>query len=283
MRATNEVTTYEPDNCLKKGYLAMLGEIAGELNHNRWLTYQLFKRDFMALYKQSFIGILWAIIIPLITVGTFVVLNRSGVFNIGDVGVPYPIYAVLGMAFWQLFSAGLIAASNSLVNAGPMITQISFSRKSLIIASTGQALVSFIVQFSLVIVLFFYYRVVPSPTILVTPLFLIPLLFITLGLGFMLSLVNGILRDIGTVLSIVMTFILLLTPILYAKPTSGAVATAATYNVVYYLVSVPRSLILSGTTSDWGGYAVATLLSLVIFIVCLSAFHLTESRVAERV
>jgi homopolymeric O-antigen transport system permease protein len=283
MRATNIVTTYEPDNCLKKGYLAMLREIASELNHNRWLTYQLFKRDFVALYKQSFVGILWAIIIPLITVGTFVALNRSGVFNIGDIGVPYAIYAVLGMAFWQLFSAGLIATSNSLVNAGTMVTQISFSRKSLIIASMGQALVSFIVQFSLVIVLFVYYSIVPNPAILLTPVFLVPLLLITLGLGFILSLVNGILRDIGTVLSIVMTFILLLTPILYAKPTSGFVAVAASYNPVYYLVSVPRSLILSGTTQDWGGYVVSILLSLVIFIVCLFAFHLTESRVAERV
>jgi hypothetical protein len=48
------ITTYEPDNSLKKGYLAIFGEIFNELKKNRWLTYQLFKRDFLTIYKQSY-------------------------------------------------------------------------------------------------------------------------------------------------------------------------------------------------------------------------------------
>jgi len=112
------ITTYEPDNFLKKGYLSIFREIYDEFKKNRWLTYQLFKRDFFALYKQSFIGVLWAFIIPIISVGIFILLNRSGIFSIGDINVPYPIYAILGMAFWQLFSTGLINSSNALVKAG---------------------------------------------------------------------------------------------------------------------------------------------------------------------
>jgi len=79
------ITTYEPDNSLKKGYLSIFGEIYDELKRSKWLTYQLFKRDFLAVYKQSFIGILWALIIPLVSVGTFIILDRSGVFTIGDI------------------------------------------------------------------------------------------------------------------------------------------------------------------------------------------------------
>ena len=135
------VITYEPDNSLKKGYLSIFGEIFHELKNNRWLTFQLFKRDFFAMYKQSFIGILWAVIIPIISVGTFIILNRSGVFTIGDIDVPYPIFAILGMAFWQLFSTGLIASSSSLVKAGQMIAKINFSKKSLVLASLGQSIV----------------------------------------------------------------------------------------------------------------------------------------------
>ncbi|MBU4305805.1 MAG: ABC transporter permease, partial [Candidatus Omnitrophica bacterium] len=65
----SNVITYEPDNSLKKGYGNIFGEIFNEIINNRWLIYQLFRRDFLALYKQSFIGILWAFIIPLISVG----------------------------------------------------------------------------------------------------------------------------------------------------------------------------------------------------------------------
>lgn len=277
------ITTYEPDNSLKKGYRSIFPEIYNELKANRWLIFQLFKKDFLALYKQSFIGLMWAVIIPLVTVGTFVVLNGAGVFNTGAIAVPYALYAVLGVAIWQLFSAGIIASSNSLVLAGPMISKINFSLKSLVVASMGQSILSFLVGFCVVVVLLFYYRFVPSAGILLLPLLIIPIILLTLGLGFMSSLLNGILRDIGNVLSVCMTFLLFLTPILYAKPTTGILAVVATYNPLYYLVSVPRDLVLTGVSSEWKGFALSSAFAATVFLVCLVVFHLTETRVTERV
>src|SRR5665647_221374 len=155
----NEIdyATYEPDNSLKKGYASLFGEIINEISNNRWLIFQLFKKDFIALYKQSFIGVFWAVLLPLIAAGTFIVLSGAGVFNVGALSVPYPIYAILGTALWGLFSTGLVATTNSLVAAGPMITKINFSKKSLVIASMGQALLAFIIQLCLVLALFVYY------------------------------------------------------------------------------------------------------------------------------
>ena len=285
-RVTNglrEAITYEPDNYLKKGYSAIFREISKELKANRWLIFQLFKRDFLAIYKQSFIGIMWAIILPLVTAGTFVVLNGAGVFNAGSISVPYALYAVLGIAIWSLFSTGLIAGANSLVTAGALITKINFSKKSLVIASMGQIVLSFSIQLCLVVVLLAYYRFVPSAAIVLIPLLVIPLVLFTLGLGFMLSLLNSILRDIGNMLSVLVTFLLLLTQILYAKPTAGVLAVFTTYNPLYYLVVVPRDLALIGTTSAWNGFVLASALAAGIFLICLIIFHLTETRVAERV
>ncbi len=277
------MTTYRPDNSLRKGYLAIFSEIFKELNGNRFLISQFFKRDFFALYKQSFIGVFWAIIIPLISVGTFIVLNQSGVLTIGNIDVPYPIYAILGMSFWQLFSAGLVASSNSLVGAGSMITKINFSKKSLVIASTGQSIVSFLVQCLLVCILFVYYRVMPSVAILSVPIFVIPIMLFTLALGFILALLNGIMRDIGNIIGVLMTFLMFLTPVLYARPESGILAHITHYNPVYYLVSAPRDLVLMGAIPEWKGFLISSIISAIIFIICLVIFHLTETRVAERV
>jgi len=277
------ITTYEPDNSLRKGYLSIFSEIYHELKRSRWLTYQLFKRDFFALYKQSFIGILWALIIPLVSVGTFIILNRSGIFTIGDIHVPYPIYAILGMAFWQLFSTGLVASSNSLVKAGSMIAKINFSKKALVIASTGQSLISFLIQFVLVGILFACYRITPSIAILWVPIIIIPIMLLTLGLGFILSLLNGVMRDIGNMLSMLMTFLMFLTPVLYAKPTTGILARITEYNPLYYLVSAPRDLVLMGKVPELKGFLIASVVSVIILLICLVAFHLTETRIAERV
>ena len=228
------VTIYEPDNSLKKGYLSIFSEIYNEIKANRWLTYQLFKRDFLAIYKQSFIGIFWAFIIPLISILTFIILNQSGVFSIGDINVPYPIYAILGLSFWQLFSTGLIASSNSLVKAGPMIVKINFSKKSLVIASTGQSVISFLIQFIMVCILFICYRIPPNIKILFIPFLIMPVMLLTFGLGFILSLVNGVVRDVGNALSTLITFLMFLTPVLYAKPTGGFLGHVTNYNLLYY-------------------------------------------------
>ena len=277
------VTTYEPDNSLKKGYLSIFIEIFNELKKNRWLTYQLFKRDFLAAYKQSLMGFFWALILPLISVGAFIILNRSGIFSIGDIKAPYPIYAILGMAFWQLFSGGLLASSNSLVAAGTTLTKINFSRKSLVIASMGRPFVSFLVQFILVVFLFVYYRFMPSMAIFLLPLIIIPIILLTLGVGLILSLLNAVVRDIGNILGVLLTFLMFLTPVLYAKPTIGILADATKYNPLYYLVTVPRDLILMGRVTELNGFFVISIISIIIFIVCLFIFHLTETRVAERI
>lgn len=277
------ITVYEPDNSIKKGYRSVFAEIVNEFRDNSWLTYQLFKRDFLSIYKQSFMGIFWAFIIPIVSVGTFVILNRSGLFSVGEMKVPYPIYAVLGLSFWQLFSTGLIASSNSLVRAGTMITQINFSKKSLVIASAGQSLISFLIQFALVIILFFFYRYVPSRAILLVPIVILPIVWLTLGLGFILSILNGVIRDIGNVISLLLTFLMFLTPVLYVKPETGILAYVTKYNALYYLVAVPRDLILNGSILELESFLVSSAFSFVIFILCLVVFHLTETRICERV
>ncbi len=279
----NELKTYEPDNSIKKGYLSLGKEIVQELRENKWLISQLFKRDFLTIYKQSLIGILWAFIIPIISVGTFIILNRSGIFKFGDIEVPYPIYAILGMAFWQLFSTGLIATSNSLVNAGSMLVKINFSKKSLVFASAAQSLIAFIVQIILVIVLFFVYNVSPNIKILFLPIFMVPIFLLTLGFGFIFSLFNSVVRDIGNALSVLMTFVMFLTPVLYAKPKTGILMPITNFNPLYYLISMPRELILKGTMVEWKGYLLSVTTSILVFLVGLIIFHLTETRITERI
>jgi lipopolysaccharide transport system permease protein len=278
-----KITSYEPDNSTKKGYRSVFTEIASELKENQWLIYQLFKRDFFATYKQSFIGIFWALIIPLASLATFVILSRSGLFSVGKISVPYPIYAILGLSFWQLFSTGLVASSNSLVKAGSMITQINFSKKSLIFASAGQSIVSFSIQFVFLMALFLYYQFTPNITILLIPVIILPILLLSLGMGLILSIVNGVIRDVGNVVSLLMTFLMFLTPVLYARPETGILAKITNINPLHYLVSGGRDLVLRGTISEPQGFLISSLFSVVIFVLCLILFHLTETKICERV
>lgn len=277
------LSIYEPNNSIKKGYMAIFREIFKEIKQNRWLIYQLFRRDFLAMYKQSFVGIFWAIIIPLASLGTFVILNRSGIFSSGNISIPYPLYVILSMSFWQLFSTGLVAGSNSLVKAGSMIVKINFSKKSLVVASTGQAIVPFIIHIVMALILFAYYRIVPNVAILMVPLIILPLILLTLGISFILSIFNGIVRDVGNIISILLTFLMFLTPIFYTKPTYGVLECITRLNPLYYFISAPRDLAIYGTIFEWTGFLISSIGAFLIFGCCLLAFHLTETRVAERI
>ena len=277
------LTTYEPDNSIRKGLWSIFQDITDEIRKNHWLTYQLFKRDFSALYKQSFMGLLWVFIVPVFSVSTFVVLNHSGIFNVGAVEVPYPLYAVLGLSLWQLFSSGLVAQINSLTEAGTMIKLINFSKKSLIFASTGRALVAFGIQVLFTAALFVWFGVWPHPQTVFLPLALIPLLLLMFGMGFILSILNAVMRDIGNALSMLMTFFMFLTPILYVRPQGGLLARITNVNPLYYLVIGPRDLVLKGKFSEPAGYWASAAFALGLFIVCLVVFHLTETKITERV
>lgn len=275
--------TYEPDNSLKKGYGFIFKEIILEIVENRWLTYQLFRRDFFSMYKQSLIGIFWIFIIPIVNVGVFALLNNSGIFHFGDINVPYPLFAITGMAFWQIFATGLLACGNSLTAAGDMITRINFSKKSLVMAPVGRILISFLVQSILVVILCIFYKFLPSYQMIFIPLVVLPIIFLTLGLGFIVALLNAIVRDAGNLLTMAITFLMYLTPVLYAKPKTGFLAGMTKFNPMFYLVSAGRDLIISGGIQEMKGFIVSAVFSSFVLLAALVVFHLTEARIAERI
>jgi lipopolysaccharide transport system permease protein len=278
-----KITIYEPSYFQRKISFLHIKEIVTEIYNNKWLVYQFFKRDFIAIYKQTFLGVFWTIFTPLLSVSVFFFLNKAGIINIGHITVPYPLYAVFSIAYWQLFSTTVMLSSDVLVKAGSMLLKINFSKKSLVLASAGQAIFAFLVQFAMFIFLLIYYGFPLQYRLIFTTFFMLPLLFLALGLGFFLSILNAITREVGGVISVCLMFFLFVTPILYEKPVHGSLPFFATYNPVYHLVKVPRDIIIYGQPAMWQGYIYACLVSVLIFMLGITVFHLIEKRIAERI
>ncbi len=194
----DKITVYVPDNSVKKGYRSLFKEMAEEVRSSKWLTWQLFKRDFKVVYQQSVLGILWVIVPPLVMIGTFFLLNQAGIFDVGDLSVPYPIYAFLGMALWGLISSGIPTATKSLVATGDMISKINFPRESLVVSSLGKTMITFLIQIIAVAIFFVWYGIFPHWMTIFVPIMLIPIILLVLGLGFILSILNSVVRDIAT-------------------------------------------------------------------------------------
>jgi len=258
-------------------------EMFAELKFSRELIWRLFLRNFRARYRQTILGLMWPLILPVITVGTFIFLNKAGVMNIGEVDIPYPAYALLGLTIWQIFAGGLVNCTKSIEVGGSMVVKVNFPKESLVLSSFGDAFVGFLIRLALTIVVFAIYKIVPAWTVIFFPIAIIPLFLLTLGFGLMFSLLNAVLRDVGNIVSLASMFLLFITPVLYPEPKTVFFKTFSILNPLSVLVSCPRDLILNGSFAHPYAYLFFSLVSLFIFLISWRLFHLVEKRIAERI
>jgi lipopolysaccharide transport system permease protein len=210
---------YTPEGTLvtgEDGFLNRLSSHLAKLARTRELTWCLFMRDFSGRYRQSILGIAWALILPLATVGVFLLMNRSGLVTLADVGVPYPIYALTGLTYWSLFATGVSACASCLIDASGMLAKINFTRSTLVFSAAAQGGVEFLIRALLTGAVFAVYGVAPDGLGLALALACtIPLCLFTLGIGFILAIVGSLFRDVIKALGTSLAGLLILTPVLY--------------------------------------------------------------------
>lgn len=278
-----EVKVYSPNNIYQKGLLSIFKGMLVNIFEARELIWQLFLRNLKAKYKQSLLGWTWLFLMPMVTMGTFLLLNISGVIRIGEIPVPYPIFGLLGFSLWQLFSNGWSVLTRSVVAAGVLVTQINFPKEALIFSAIGQAIVDFLIRLVLVLIVYLLYGLTPSIWILLFPLYMMPIFFLTLGFGFLTSFLNVVTRDVQNFLDVGIGFLLFLMPIMYTMPEKGFLAQVNKYNPVFFLIDVPREIIISGTFSYPLEFFLSSLLALAVFLIGWFMFYVTQAKLAERI
>jgi len=274
---------YYSDKLVKQNIFTAIKEMFVSLSKSKELIWRLFVRDFSAKFRQSLLGLLWVFILPVVSVSFFILLNKAGVLNIGQTDIPYILFALTGITIWQLFSSILINASNSLVNAGGMITKINFPKATLVFAAAGPAIVEFLIRLVMLFGLMVYFQKMPAVTILFVPLIMICLILLALAFGFMLAILTGLIRDIPNVLNLVMTFLMFLTPVLYPKTNAGIFESMNRYNPLSYYVNSIRDFFYLGIYQNLLGLYVVLGGSVLLFFISWRIFILVEPRIAERV
>jgi len=266
-----------------RGGLWVWREMFEELANSRELIWRLFLKDLKAKYKQSVLGVAWALIMPFVMIGSFMYLNKAGIVDVGSANMPYPLFALLGITFWQVFATGLTSCTNSIVGQRDVVSKINFPKKALVIASLGQTVFEFLIRLILVGLAFAYYQIAPSWHAALLPIVMLPILLITLSLGFFLSLLNVVARDIANIVAVVIPFLMLITPVMYTPRTEGFTVVINKYNPVGTLVIFLRDLVVGNTVALFPDYCVVSLFSIVLFLCAWKALHVIEPRLAERV
>ena len=187
----------------------------GELWRYRELAYFLTWRNVKVRYKQTAIGVVWAVLQPLAMMAVFTVFFGRFINLQKDVSIPYHLFAYAGVLPWQLFSRVLLESSNSLVKDQRLISKVYFPRVLVPFASCAAALVDFAIGFVLLIGLMALNGVYPAWTIVFLPFYLLLMLVAALGMGFWFSALNTEYRDVGYVIPFLVQFWMFATPVVY--------------------------------------------------------------------
>lgn len=186
-----------------------------ELWQYRELLFFLIWRDVKVRYKQTVLGIAWAIFQPLVTMVIFSVIFGQ-LAKLSSEGIPYPVFCYAGLLPWQLFSGALTRIGSSLVGNATLLTKVYFPRLMIPLSSIGAGLVDFGISFFVFLGLMLYYNILPSWRIFCLPFLLLFLLLAALGVGLWLSALNVKYRDVQHVIPFLVQVWMFVSPVVYS-------------------------------------------------------------------
>jgi lipopolysaccharide transport system permease protein len=182
-----------------------------------WRYRELFRvlawRDLSVRYKQTVIGVLWALIRPFLTMLVFTIIFGQIARLPADGTAPYPLMVFAGILPWTFFSTGLSEASNSLINNAHLISKVYFPRLIVPTATVVVAFVDFLISFLILILLMVWYQFLPDWRILVLPAFVLLAFFASVGPALWITALNVKYRDFRYVIPFIVQFGLYVSPV----------------------------------------------------------------------
>ncbi len=188
------------------------GQYWRDLFRYRELFYFLAWRDVLVRYKQTVIGVLWAVLRPLLTMIVFVFVF-SKIAKLPADGIPYPVMVFAAMLPWQLFATSLSEGSNSLITNSNLISKVYFPRLIVPASAVIVSFVDFAISGVLLAIVMVYHHVWPSVQLLALPLFTLLGLIASTGAGLWLAALNVQYRDFRYVVPFIVQFGLYLSPV----------------------------------------------------------------------
>ena len=251
-----------------------------ELWQHRELLYFLTWRDIKVRYKQTVLGLTWALVQPL-AIALTLSLFLGRLAKMPSEELPYPIFAYSGMVVWQLFANALTGSSNSLITNEPLITKVYFPRLIIPLSAVLASLLDFVISLFVLVTFLIYFRILPRAAVATMPLLIFLTVLIALGIGLWLAALNVKYRDVRYTVGFLVQLWFLATPIAY--PASVVPERWRSWYGLNPMVGAVEGFrwALCGGRAPLLLIALSTCITVVIFVTGLYYFRRTEETFAD--
>ena len=273
----NNINTYEI-----KPYTGLIKIDFAELWRYRELFLILVWRDIKVRYKQTAIGIIWAVFQPLLTMAIFTVFFGR-LARVPSDNIPYPIFVYSGLLLWNYYSTALTNSSNCLVENEGIVKKIYFPRLILPLSTTITPTIDFLIALMILFVLMIYYHFIPNLYgILLIPILLFAAFISALGLGVLFAAINVKYRDVRYALPFFIQIMMFITPVIYPVSIIPVKYQWLAYlNPMTGIVSLSRSTLLHTNPIDIKLLMLSLISSIIILIFGITFFRKTEKFFAD--
>jgi lipopolysaccharide transport system permease protein len=272
-----EITILEPPSLAPWRVVHHLARLA----HYGDLLYTLSLHRVRVRYKQSMLGLVWAIVQPLgLTVIYTLVFSRMA--RVPSEGLPYAVFAYAALLPWIYFSSGLTGATNGIVSNAQFVTKVYFPREVLPLSYILAAVFDFLVGATVLAALMGVYGVAPTLQVLwVVPIMLLATIF-TAAVALVLSALQVWLRDFGLALPLLLQVWMFATPVVY--PLSVVPSAWRGWYILNPMVGIVenfRRVALQGAAIEWSSFTVATVVAVVLLVVGYVYFKSVDGTMAD--
>jgi lipopolysaccharide transport system permease protein len=253
-----------------------------ELWHYRDLLGMFIMRDIKVRYRQTVIGILWAVIQPVMQMVVFtLIFGKLG--NLPSDDQPYPAFVLAGLLPWQLFQKALTQGGTSMVTIGGIMSKVYFPRLIAPVASVLSGAADFAIALIILLLVMLYYGITPGVEFLLLPVFVALTFMSALSFSIWLAAINSEYRDVQHALPFLAQILMFLTPVLY--PTSFV---PKQYEFIYALNPMVSSIdgfrwaLLGTPPPDLASFALSTGLAFALLLSGLIYFNRYEKNFVDR-
>lgn len=275
-----ETKIYERGKSLS--LIKLIGDSLKDLYGSRFLAKQLATRDIKSQYRQSFLGIFWAFVGPLSTAFVWIFLNKSGAVSVDDTGVPYPLFVFCGTLLWSTLVEAINTPLSNTNGAKGILSKINLPKEAIILSGVYKLLFNSSFKFLLIVFFLFYYQVNPSWSLLFFPLSFLVLIVAGTTIGLITTPLGMLYTDIARLISLGMSFIMYITPVVYVIPKTGIMKTLMEINPLTPLLTVNKSLLL-GVPMEYLTYFIwIAAVMIPLFLIALVIYRVSIPVIIER-
>lgn len=279
--STLPVVTYTHRSRLRQPSV-LLQEIWSDLRSSRELAWQLTYRKINVRYRQSLLGPLWAVIPPILAALTSRVLQRSGVVDVGETEIPYPLYVMFATVLWQVFSRSLAMPLQAMKDGIQLLRTIQVPVEGLMLAGVGELLFDQGIQIMVLIAVFIFAPVPITWGVIPAIGVLIMLMLLGISIGLFLVPFGSLYTDVSSALPYLTRFWFFLTPILYPPPERWPYSLLVELNPVTPLLSGVIDLTTTGRLNNPVLFVVVSLCTVALFCVGWVIYRVAVPLLVER-